>query len=341
MEERFSAWQAVKLVAPLAEVKDRGIRLAVDFGSHVPRSAKTLIEKDVIALSESCMKADKPELHPTDLTVTVTQDEDDTFTSFTIGHDEQAGPEDFDLDAGLRDRETAARVIEALLAGSYRMTGQLDGDLIGHLEADGLPGLACQGNWAGYNTYHALQVWPWPADNPLPWDRPAKYDFDVTIQCTVDGKVVDDSHRDTTTEIATIHEIYDHKIPERMTAAEFMALREELQLPVTWLADRWQVRRQTVLRWQAGMRAIPDQIADDLHLLDRDTDKAVQKLQARDTTTEFRELRAQDVQVIEVPKGDGDAEDGMPKAWHRMVGRRAASASPWTRIAYRDEGDTM
>lgn len=338
MDDRYGAWQAVKLVAPLAEVKDRGIRLSMDLGSHTTKDKVTLDEKGIIGLWAHCMRATEPELHPTDLTVTVTQNQDGTTSSFTIGHYEQANPEDFDLDAGLRDRETAGRVIEALLAGSYRLTGLLDGDLIGHLEADGLVGLACQGDWSGYNTYHMLKVWPWPDDNPLPLDRPAKHDFTITIQCTVDGQVVDDSHQDTATAIASIHEVYDDKIPERMSAAEFMALREELHLPVAWLADRWQVRRQTVLRWQTGMRAIPDQIVDDLHLLDLDTDKAVQELRARDTD---KESRARDVRVIKVPKGDGNAEDGMPKAWHRMVGRRAASASPWARIAFQDEGDIL
>lgn len=117
--------------------------------------------------------------------------------------------------------------------------------------------------------------------------------------------------------------------PGSLTAAEFTALRESLHLPVAWLADRWGVRRQSVLRWQSGERAIPDQIAADLELLAADTDKAV------------CELSALGLQVIEVPLGDGEAKDGMPKAWHRMVGRRAASASTRVRLAYPGNGDTL
>lgn len=117
--------------------------------------------------------------------------------------------------------------------------------------------------------------------------------------------------------------------PDSLTAAEFTALRESLHLPVAWLADRWGVRRQSVLRWQSGERAIPDQIAADLELLASDTDRAVLELSARG------------LEVIEVPKGDGDAEDGMPKAWHRMVGRRAASASALVRLSYPEDSDTL
>lgn len=327
----FTRFKAFQFVTPLGDIRDRGIRYQISYGSVQP--PYQVDEADIPKWSRSYMTTKQDKLHPTDLTVRVSpyEWEDGGIEEvFTLTHDQIFDPDNYELSRYSYDHVTAGKVIQALLDGAYRM---VEVDDVGHLQADGLPDLAYQGSWAGYDTFHALKVWPWQQEEVFdPESRQSKYryDFSIIIQCTIAGRVVDDSDHDTATEIAHLHELYDHELPERMSAAEFTALREALHLPVAWLADRWGVRRQSVLRWQSGEHRIPDYIAIDMNKL------------AMNTQDVILDLRSKKLNLIEIPRGDGRAEDGMPKAWHRMVGRQVArSACPRARLAYLGENAVL
>ena len=97
-----------------------------------------------------------------------------------------------------------------------------------------------------------------------------------------------------------------------MTPGYFKATREDLGLPVAWLARRWKVRRQSVDRWESGERSIPDTIARDLQSLDDYTAGIIDEMIDKGDGT------------LTVPQGAGDADDEMPASWHRMVAKRVA-----------------
>lgn len=108
-----------------------------------------------------------------------------------------------------------------------------------------------------------------------------------------------------------------------MTPAYFKATREELGLPVAWLARRWNVRRQSVDRWEYGERAIPGGIAQDLQALDDYTCGIIdEKTHKADP-------------VLAIPKGADEQEDGMPASWHRLVAKRVADHTG-ARIEYEE-----
>lgn len=327
----FTEYTTLHFVAPLGDVRDRGIRYPMSYGKAVP---PILVDEDTIPKwSESYMNTQRDKLHPTDLTVTVCPLEDDgnsKVETFILRHDQKFDPDSYELGRYSYDHKTTGKVIQALLDGAYRLVKVDD---VGQLQADGLPDLAYQGSWAGYNTYHALQVWPWTNEDvkdPKTAQMCYKYNFIITVQCTIDGHVVDDSKHSTDDEIKLLHRLYDHQLPERMTAAEFTALREALQLPVDWLADRWEVRRRSILRWQSGDHMIPDYISMDMRRLEIKTKEAVDNKTAEMESTDNVD------RICTVPRGTGEAEDGMPKSWHRMVGRQAARSAQ-ARLAYQDD----
>lgn len=97
-----------------------------------------------------------------------------------------------------------------------------------------------------------------------------------------------------------------------MTPGYFKATREDLGLPVAWLARRWKVRRQSVDRWESGERSIPDPIARDLQSLDAYTRGIIQEQVSENQGT------------LTVPQGAGEDDDEMPASWHRMVAKRVA-----------------
>ncbi|MCX8647145.1 hypothetical protein J3U01_01745 [Bifidobacterium sp. B4107] len=97
-----------------------------------------------------------------------------------------------------------------------------------------------------------------------------------------------------------------------MTPGYFKATREDLGLPVAWLARRWKVRRQSVDRWESGERSIPDTIARDLQSLDAYTRGIIQEQVNENEGT------------LTVPQGAGEEDDDMPASWHRMVAKRVA-----------------
>ncbi len=48
------------------------------------------------------------------------------------------------------------------------------------------------------------------------------------------------------------------------TNAEFMATSELLGLTLPWLAERYDVHKQTVARWLKGKKAVPQDVSDDM-----------------------------------------------------------------------------
>lgn len=111
-----------------------------------------------------------------------------------------------------------------------------------------------------------------------------------------------------------------------MTPAEFKATRESLHLPVSWLADRWGVRRHSVDRWEDGSRSIPEDLGRDLEALEAQAAMLVED-----------GVRAA-APVLHVPRMSGTCEDGMPASWHRMIAKRTAG-STGARITYGDDRD--
>lgn len=73
-----------------------------------------------------------------------------------------------------------------------------------------------------------------------------------------------------------------------ITPAEFRCLREQLGLTENWLAARWNVAKQSVIRWERN-RELPQQLAEDIaeikNSFDASVSKLSQKYKAGDTLT--------------------------------------------------------
>lgn len=105
-----------------------------------------------------------------------------------------------------------------------------------------------------------------------------------------------------------------------MDAAEFTSIREAMHLSVSYLVDRWKVRRQTVLRWQTGKRSIPEWVAQDIiHLFDN-------RQTTIDDEVAYIEGHRKAYTALYVPKGSGVTTSGYPAEYIRSmafeVGRR-------------------
>lgn len=105
-----------------------------------------------------------------------------------------------------------------------------------------------------------------------------------------------------------------------MDAAEFTSIREATHLSVSYLADRWDVRRQTVQRWDSGKRSIPEWVVQDIvHLFDN-------RQTTIDDVATYIEGHRKAYTAIYVPKGFGMTISGYPVEYVRSiafeVGRR-------------------
>lgn len=98
-----------------------------------------------------------------------------------------------------------------------------------------------------------------------------------------------------------------------MDAAEFTSIREAIHLSVSCLADRWNVRRQTVLRWQTGKKLIPEWVAQDIiHLFDN-------RQAIIDDEVAYIKGHRKVYTAIYVPKGSGMTTSGYPAEYVRSM----------------------
>lgn len=103
---------------------------------------------------------------------------------------------------------------------------------------------------------------------------------------------------------------------EPMTAAEFLAIREALHLPQQFLADRLEVGRETVSRWERGQYEIPQYAADEVRHQVSYRQKVIAKIVAKVSTDTPG--------IFIVPLGDdSENSEGYPAAWCRGVAYEA------------------
>lgn len=103
-----------------------------------------------------------------------------------------------------------------------------------------------------------------------------------------------------------------------MSGAEFQCSREYLGLPAAWVADKLDVDRRTVYRWEQGKTKLPDWAASQMAAWLARTAQAVGKLTVAVMQAEGDLLATPD---------DGFeymAAEGFPSSWQRMLCARAA-----------------
>lgn len=115
-----------------------------------------------------------------------------------------------------------------------------------------------------------------------------------------------------------------------MTAAEFAASREHMQIPVSHLAEKWEVHRQSVNRWEHGYRDIPEGIQEGMSNLVEEYQKIVDGLVAD------YEAMPQNIRIIFVEPGDGllSTDKAMPRSMWRAIAFDVARRTG-ARIEYR------
>lgn len=112
---------------------------------------------------------------------------------------------------------------------------------------------------------------------------------------------------------------------ERMSAAEFKVLREQLGLPASWVATQVLVTERSVSRWESGEDPVNHRAATLLRDLQKLTDKQIdQKLRQI-------ERRNPDVAELHTYRRDRDWERiaptrfaYLPASWHRAMTARLA-----------------
>lgn len=113
-----------------------------------------------------------------------------------------------------------------------------------------------------------------------------------------------------------------------ITPAEFRCLRERLGLTENWLAERWGVAKQSVIRWER-YRELPTAIADDLMKIKQNFDSSVENL--------AKKYKAGDTLSIPATR-DNDDVASMARYPQRMVRAIAWAVHEKTgcKIAYPD-----
>lgn len=115
---------------------------------------------------------------------------------------------------------------------------------------------------------------------------------------------------------------------ERMTAAEFRAVREYLGLTLDWCADALDVVEKTVRNWEGGRHQIPDGVRCELESWEDAAAEAVGLLVAE-------LLEAPGEPVLRVPRHD--VGSAWPARWHRHIAMRVAVEVPGLSIRYEDD----
>lgn len=118
----------------------------------------------------------------------------------------------------------------------------------------------------------------------------------------------------------------------RMSPAELRVVREYLGLTAQWLAERLEVARPTLARWEAGGSPIPDRVRLQIEALEADTARTV-----ADGADAVKDLPNP---VVVTYRTDADYEKhgpvgGWPASWHRAVVARIAHEVDGLRIEYR------
>jgi hypothetical protein len=102
------------------------------------------------------------------------------------------------------------------------------------------------------------------------------------------------------------------------TPAGFVATREALGLETEWLASAWGVSPMAIAAWEAGLEAIPDNLAYQLERLAVDFEDAV------DAAVKAAIAPTRGVAMTYQFDEDSLFACGFPARWHRAVARRAA-----------------
>lgn len=98
------------------------------------------------------------------------------------------------------------------------------------------------------------------------------------------------------------------------TSAEFKATAELLGLPLPWLADYYDVHKQTVARWMRGKIPVPQDVSDDM----RQIVSEAAELPNTYCTLVSEEPDSSPTGVL-VPK-DNDIYAGLPGSFWRIIG---------------------
>ena len=102
-----------------------------------------------------------------------------------------------------------------------------------------------------------------------------------------------------------------------MNTAEFSCAREYLGLPAVWVAEKMNVDRRTVYRWEQGKTRLPDWAASQMQAWVAITEQAVGK-----ATVEL--LGDNNIPLEAIPDDLNDTGFPFPPSWQRMLCSRVA-----------------
>jgi hypothetical protein len=118
------------------------------------------------------------------------------------------------------------------------------------------------------------------------------------------------------------------------TPAGFVATREALGLETEWLASAWGVSPMAIAAWEAGLEAIPDNLAYQLERLAVDFEDAV------DAAVKVAIAPTGGVAMTYQFDEDSLFACGFPARWNRAVARRAALRAG-TKLEYIRDASAM